>query len=156
MTACCSCGGWSVGYHPGSPKTVVAWMSRDSEQGTPKTTSLGDRTRPPHHWHSSFVPAPARTRSPSLVVTPPSVPTHQTSHPQTDHSHLLRPTLPPPSSRLPIHAKRAQTSMSRKTLLHNPQPSLASFNRLLRSQLAHRNTSPANGPRGAAQSSFSP
>jgi hypothetical protein len=130
-------------------------MSQDSEQDK---VSQDDESRRPYPTSPSlaFVLAPAPTRSPSSLFTPPSLPTHQTSHPGTDHSHLPCPTLPPPSSRLPIHAKRAQTSMSRKTLLHNPQPSLASFNRLLRSQLAYRNTSPANSPGGAAQSSFSP
>jgi hypothetical protein len=87
-----------------SPKIVVVWTSQDSEQDK---VSLDDKSRRLYRTSPSlaFVSAPAYTRSASPVVPPPSPPTHQTSHPQTDHSHLLRPTLPPPSSRLPIHTK---------------------------------------------------
>ena len=118
---------------------------------TPKMTSLGDRTRPPRHQHP--FPPPTLHALLHLYLRRPACPHIKLAIRNAMPNRSL-PTCPAAAvGRYTPNPRKtgAQTSMSRKILLHNPQPSPLSFDRLLRSQLAHRNTPLVYSPRGTSQ-----
>jgi hypothetical protein len=145
MTACCSCGGWSDGYQFTEDCGGMDVTGLRTGQGLPRRRVSAT----PRHQHPFLPPTLHALLHPYLRR--PACPHIKLAVPSAMRNRSL-PTCPAAA----IHSRSTQNTSPNIYVQENRTPQSPALHSVLPSQLAHRNTSPANGPRGAFQSLFSP